>query len=190
MIDLAVDSYDEGPLLDLADFLPEPTFRDILDRVLETTPAALYKHDGRLASVSRRLLDLDDPKRAFLCALEIRDRYRRVRATHHAAAALRQLPHEELLALWRMASPLSRQSTRQHAFQFAAALGPLAFAVGGDEAIQRLYATIAETSRWWIIEAEVLETSALSDIARTQRILNQQFTVAGRADTPQICSPG
>jgi hypothetical protein len=149
MIDLAIGAYDEGPLLELAEFLPEARFRDVLDRVVRKTPDALYKHDARLSSVSRRLLNLGETPRAFLCALEIRNRYRRVRATQHTAAALLQLPREELLALWRMASPLSRQSTRRHALQFAAALGPLVFALGGEGAIQGLHAAMTETLRWW-----------------------------------------
>jgi hypothetical protein len=148
MIELADRTYDEGQLLELAEFLPEQRFQKI-HRVIHRTPEALYKHDTRLASVSRRMLTSSDPASAFLYALQIRDRYLRMLAIGRISPALHQLPREELLTLWRNASPVSRQSTRRQAFAFVTALAPLVHALGGEEAILQLDETIRATSRWW-----------------------------------------
>jgi AAA ATPase domain/TIR domain len=146
---LAGQVYDEGQMLEVAEFLPEPVFLNTLDHVVADAPKALDKHDSRLASVSQRLLKLEDASRALTFALRIEDRFLRTRTTRQMASALKQLSREELLALWSNDFLLSTERSRRDAFGFVAALAPLVYALGGQEAILKLYETIAETGRWW-----------------------------------------
>jgi hypothetical protein len=146
---LAGQVYDEGQMLELAEFLPEPLFLNTLEHVVADAPAALDKHDSRLASVSQRLLKLEDTSRALTFALKIEDRFLRTRTTRQMASALKQLSREDLLALSSNDFLLSTERSRRDAFGFVAALAPLVYALGGQEAILKLYETIAETGRWW-----------------------------------------
>jgi hypothetical protein len=136
-------------MLELAEFLPEPVFRNALDHVIAGESDAFYRCDARLASVSRRLVNLGDVRRALKLALKIRDRFLLTRTTRYMAGALGQLSRERLLDLWSADLQLSKECCRHDAFGFVAALGPLVHALGGQKAILQLYETIAETGRWW-----------------------------------------
>jgi hypothetical protein len=148
LVELATAAYDDGLMLELAAFVPEPTFRAGLARVTENMPEWQRGND-RLSCIAQRLLLMQDVRGAFGHVLKIEDRFLRARLMCRMVGALQRLPREDALALWREQAQLSAGRGRSEAFGFAAALAPLLFVLEGLDAISALNESIAQSVRWW-----------------------------------------